>query len=51
MTNGDYNPPPHPTHLENDRRQARITFIGLSIAAVVVVRDLDLAHAQVRGLK
>jgi hypothetical protein len=37
MTNGDYTPPPHPLHLENDRKQARITFIGLSISMVVIV--------------
>ena len=38
MTNpGDYNPFIPPEYLANDRKQARITFIGLAFAAVIAV--------------
>jgi hypothetical protein len=34
---GDYNPFIQPEHLQNDRKQARITLIGLAFAAVLAV--------------
>ena len=37
MTNGDYNPPPHPLHFQNDRKLTMVTMIGLGIAALAFV--------------
>jgi hypothetical protein len=34
---GDYNPFIQPEHLRNDRKQARITLIGLAFAALLAV--------------
>jgi hypothetical protein len=37
MTNGDLNPPDHPLHFGNDRKQARIAFIGMAVVVAIAV--------------
>jgi hypothetical protein len=37
MTNGDLNPPDHPLHFDNDRKQARIAFVGMAVAVIIAV--------------
>jgi hypothetical protein len=49
MTNGDYNPFLRPERLPNDRRQMRVTILGLALSSIVLIALIIAALLATRA--